>query len=556
MKRSTLPASLTSLETPALKALARACLVTAALPIFAVLGVAAQSPSVQAADAVVADTGAAVADHPAVALYQQHCAICHGAQRLGGMGPALLPQNLKRLRQGSAGEVISQGRAATQMPAFADKLSDAEIQSLVGYIYTELPSVPDWSTADMLASRIVNHPHGSLPDQPLFDADLMNLFIVVELGDHSATLLNGDTFEPIHRFKTRFALHGGPKYSPDGRYVYFASRDGWVSKFDIYNLKVVAEIRAGINSRNLAVSSDGRYAIVANYLPHNLVVLDTQTLKPLKVIETRGSAGETSRVSAVYNAPPRNSFIAALKDLKEVWEISYEDEPSQDFAGWVHDYNSDSGENRKIERFPLRRIKVDTYLDDFFFDQGYGLLLGASREGEGVVLSLDAGRQVDQLDIPGMPHLGSGITWQYQGRTVMATPNLKEGAVSIIDMETWQTIKKIDTNGPGFFMRSHDNSPYAWVDVFFGPNKEQVHVIDKASLEIVKTLIPAPGKNAAHVEFTKDGRYALLSIWDQDGALVIYDAQTLEEVKRLPMVKPSGKYNVYNKTRYEAGTSH
>jgi hypothetical protein len=41
-----------------------------------------------------------------------------------------------------------------------------------------------------------------------------------------------------------------------------------------------------------------------------------------------------------------------------------------------------------------------------------------------------------------------------------------------------------------------------------------------------------------------------------DGALVIYDAETLVEVKRIPMVKPSGKYNVYNKTRLSEGTSH
>jgi hypothetical protein len=27
-------------------------------------------------------------------------------------------------------------------------------------------------------------------------------------------------------------------------------------------------------------------------------------------------------------------------------------------------------------------------------------------------------------------------------------------------------------------------------------------------------------------------------------------------VKRIPMVKPSGKYNVYNKTTRSAGTSH
>ena len=105
-------------------------------------------------------------------------------------------------------------------------------------------------------------------------------------------------------------------------------------------------------------------------------------------------------------------------------------------------------------------------------------------------------------------------------------------------------------------MRSHENSRYAWVDVFFGPNKDKVHVIDKKTLEIVKTLQPAPGKTAAHVEFDKDGRHALLSIWEMDGAVVVYDAETLEERKRLPMVKPSGKYNVHNKITRSAGTSH
>jgi len=58
------------------------------------------------------------------------------------------------------------------------------------------------------------------------------------------------------------------------------------------------------------------------------------------------------------------------------------------------------------------------------------------------------------------------------------------------------------------------------------------------------------------VEFTKDGRYALVSIWDLDGAVVVYDAASLEEVKRLPMKKPSGKYNVHNKLSRSSGTSH
>lgn len=59
-----------------------------------------------------------------------------------------------------------------------------------------------------------------------------------------------------------------------------------------------------------------------------------------------------------------------------------------------------------------------------------------------------------------------------------------------------------------------------------------MHVIDKQSLEIVATLRPEPGKTAAHVEFDRYGRYALVSIWDDDGSVVIYDAKTLKEIKR------------------------
>lgn len=491
-----------------------------------------------------------------VQVFNQYCASCHGASRLGGMGPALLPENLQRLRRKEAEQVIASGRAATQMPAYAAVLSEQQIKALVDYIYTPLPAVPVWDMAEIQQSHLIHFAPGSLPDKPVYQADPLNLFIVVELGDHHATILDGDKLEPIERFKTRFALHGGPKYSPDGRYVYFASRDGWISKFDMYNLKTVAEVRAGINTRNVAVSGDGRYLMVANYLPHTLVVLDARDLRPLKIIRVQGAEDKTSRVSAVYTAAPRHSFIAALKDIAEVWEISYEDNPPAGFSGWIHDYRKDSGDNATADAFPVRRIRVDDYLDDFFFNQDYTLLMGASRDGRGQVIDLDAARVLSQLDLAGMPHLGSGITWRYQDRPIFATPNLKTADVSVIDMTNWQTIKRIKTLGPGFFMRSHENSPYAWVDVFFGPNKDAVHIIDKRSLEIVETLRPAPGKTAAHVEFDRYGKYALLSIWDMDGAVIVYDAQTLKEIKRLPMKKPSGKYNVYNKIHLSAGTSH
>jgi cytochrome c553/WD40 repeat protein len=470
-------------------------------------------------------------------LYQQHCASCHGSERMGGLGPALLPGNLERLRASAAQAVITQGRPASQMPAFGAQLSEAELTALTEYIYAPSDKDLSWTEHDIGASRIDHVDPRTLSDKPTFAADPMNLFIVVEAGDHHATLLDGDTFEPITRFKTRFALHGGPKYSPDGRFVYFASRDGWITKYDIYNLTPVAEVRAGINTRNIAVSHDGRFVMAANYLPHTLVLFDARDLSLIKLMPV-SNGQQSSRVSAVYTAPPRHSFIAALKDLNEVWEISY--------AGV-----------RGERDVRIRSLPVATLLDDFFFDQEYRHLVGASRSARGgVVIDLDSGKSVADIPISGMPHLGSGITWETQGRTVLATPNLAESTLTFIDTRDWKTIKTLTTGGPGFFMRSHENTPYVWTDVFFGPNRDLMHVIDKDSLEIVHTLKPRPGKTAAHVEFTKDGRFALVSIWEDDGELIVYDAKTFEEVKTLKMRKPSGKYNVHNKIHYSSGTSH
>lgn len=106
-------------------------------------------------------------------------------------------------------------------------------------------------------------------------------------------------------------------------------------------------------------------------------------------------------------------------------------------------------------------------------------------------------------------------------------------------------------------MRSHEKSRYAWADAMMSSTaKDTLYLIDKETLEVARTLTPMPGKVAAHVEFDRYGRHALVSIWENDGALIVYDAATLSEVKRLPMSKPSGKYNVYNKITFSEGTSH
>lgn len=492
--------------------------------------------------------------------FAKHCATCHGADRLGGSGPALLPESLERLRKPEAERTIREGRVATQMAPFAAVLSGEEIAALASWIYTPVTPAPAWSAAQIAASRLVHAAPGSLPDRPLAaygKADMLNLFLVVETGDHHVSILDGDRLEAIHRFPSRYALHGGPKFTSDGRYVFFASRDGWISKYDIWNRTLVAEVRAGLNTRNVAVSPDGRHVAVANTLPATIVLLDGElTLKKVLPVHAK-DGGASSRVSAVYDAAPRRSFIAALKDVPEVWEISYDEKAEDIPTGVIHDFKYQEGAFIPGYLNP-RRTLLSEPLDDFYFNRDYSELMGASRDaGKGQVVNLDARRKIADLALPGMPHLGSGIAWSWQGRRVMASPNLRQGLISVIDMADWKLVKTIATPGPGFFLRSHENARYAFADSMMATDgRDTLVAIDKATLEVAAKLRPAPGKTFAHVEFTRDGRYALASLMEMDGAIIVFDAQTLQEVKRLPMKKPVGKYNVWNKVNRSEGTSH
>ena len=498
----------------------------------------------------------ALAD-PAV-TYAVNCAGCHGTERLGGTGPALIPETLGRIRGPDLETVIANGRAATQMPGFGDSLTDAEIVALADYLRTPLADMPAWGPDQIAASQEMNADYRP-STAPVFVGDPLNVFLVVETGDHHVSVLDGDRFAVIDRFPTPFAVHGGPKFTPDGRFVFIMSRDGWVQKYDLWGLSEIGRIRAGLNSRNIAISMDGRHLAVANYLPRTLTILSTADLSVEKVFQVVDKDGTHSRVSAVYQAPTRDSFILALKDAPEIWEIATDPDAPPVYEGFVHTREKGMVEGIPSSQglFALRRIKISEPLDDFFFDPDYRNLIGAARDGSrGVVVNLNVGREIATLPLSGMPHLGSGITWMRDGHRVMATPHLKEAKLSVIDMEDWKVIAEISTLGPGFFLRSHENSPYVWADVFFGPNKDAMHVIDKQTLQIVATLRPEPGKTVAHVEFDRIGTYALVSVWEDDGAVIVYDAKTLTEVKRLPMRKPSGKYNVWNKITFSDGTSH
>lgn len=304
----------------------------------------------------------------------------------------------------------------------------------------------------------------------------------------------------------------------------------------------------------LAASADGDWALIAHGERVSLLDAHGALVKSYEGTDLAGRRrGRASWLSAL---PQRRSFAVAWPALGELWELLLDPRAPPIHDGLVHDYRL----NEAIAApgyLGVRRAPLGEPLPAFgFADPRVPWVAGALGDEAVAVVHLDVRRRIATLDLSGMPHLGSGITWQHEGRTVMASTNLKQAIVTVIDTNSWKTVKHIPTAGPGFFLRSHERTPYAWVDAMMSPRRDTLQVIDKRTLSVAGEVRPAPGKTAAHVEFTRDGRYALVSVWEMDGALVVYDAQTLKEVKRLPMVKPVGKYNVHNKITRSEGTSH
>lgn len=67
-------------------------------------------------------------------LFQQNCAKCHGTNRTGGRGPALLPSRLTEETSVYIDTIIN---GSGGMPSFEGELSTEEIEALVAFIQSE-----------------------------------------------------------------------------------------------------------------------------------------------------------------------------------------------------------------------------------------------------------------------------------------------------------------------------------------------------------------------------------------------------------------------------------
>lgn len=470
---------------------------------------------------------------PVDQVFKDSCGGCHGPNREGATGPALIPERLTE-KDDVYFNTIKQGRPGTVMPAWGSLgLSDEEIWALVGYIRSE-PNAVDiqWEMDKIAASRKVLVPDSQLPDHPTHNGDLNNLLLVTEREARSIAVIDGDTFTLLGHIAASYRAHGYTFDPTSDRWAYNVGRDGWLFKIDLYTLQAVTQVRVGLDSRGIAISDDGQFVIVGNYTPATAVILNAKTLEPLKVIHTDATDPDGnpvhSRVAIVSDVSPDKVgpyFIIALKEAGQVWRIDWS-QPD----------------------FPVEKVeKVGHILHDGFLSPDNSRFYVASqRDNWMAVIDVKNWTLVDKISTGKTPHPGSGATWEADGKVYGATVHAGEGKVTIWDLSNDQIVATIPTAGPGLFLRTDEHNPYLWADSVFAAQPNRIYIIDKKTFKLVHVI--EEGIQTLHPEFTADGKYVYIADW-QGNVVRVYDALTFQKVAEITGVTtPTGIFSVSRRT--------
>lgn len=453
---------------------------------------------------------AIAADFDPSQSYAELCAQCHGARRYGGYAPPLIPATLSRKKDEALVKSILEGLPSTQMPAFGHLLDSAQARSIVALL-REVPGDVSWSLADIRASRLEEQ--GTAARIPK-EVRRENLVLVVERGTGSIVVLDGDHMTELDRFVAG-RIHGGVKFDRDLHQALAVTRDGTLVDYDLDRGAARTRVKVGVNTRNIAVATQGEFVVAANQLPQSLVVMDGR-LRARKVFALPGQP------SAVFQVPRSKRFLLTLRDLPHLYFLSYPE-------------------------LELEKVELPEPFEDFVFVPGRSQIVASSRAGSRLVLyDYDRGEIVATAATEGLPHLFSASFFERNGVLHAAFNHMGAPRLSIVDMESFEIKKEVPLLGTGYFTRTHTGTNYIWVD----SNTESIQLVDKRTLALVdRVLTPSPGEKAMHVEFTAEGDRAMVSVWAPAGAVVVYDTNTLEEKLRLPYAMPVGKYNATNKTR-------
>lgn len=502
----------------------------------------------------------------AKSMYFQRCAGCHGVLRKGATGKSLLPAETLKLGQKRLEKIITYGTDGG-MNNFNDMYSKEEISLMATYIQMEPPIPPEMPLSLMKERHKTYIEPKDYPTKPLHGLNWENFFVVIERDIGKIAIIDGDNHKIIDHIDTGYAVHvikatehhstQTPENGVAGRFWYTQGRDGKMTKIDLWQKPgsmLVAETQMAYDARDVAISGDGKYVIGGGYWPPHFVILDAKTMEPLKVVSTRGINVDgdyvnEARVAAIYTTPNEPTFLVAVKELGQVWQVDYTD----------------------LDNLRIEQINSAKFLHDGFFDPtGRYFQLAANASDKMVVIDTKDRKLEAMIDVATKPHPGPGANWiDPKCGPVGGTTHLGVGTVSVWGNDpakhkdnAWKMCYEVETDGAGLFIRTHPKSDYVWADQTLNPDPEiqqSVQVFDKKTREIVKTIrvTEEEGKVAVHMEFNKAGTEVWVSVWNRTdnknptGEIVVYDAKTLKELYRIKgLSTPTGKFNVYNRTNH------
>ncbi len=499
----------------------------------------------------------------ATQLYFERCAGCHGVLRKGATGTALTPDITAQKGTDYLKALITYGSPAG-MPNWgtSGEMTPEQIDIMARFLQQEPPSPPEFGMPEMKATWQVLVAPEDRPSSPQHDRDIENFFSVTLRDTGEVAIIDGDTKEIFARLKTGYAVHIS-RVSASGRYVFTIGRDALINMIDLYMdpPQTVAQIKVGLEARSVETSKyqgyEDRYAIAGSYWPPQYVIMDGDTLEPLKIVSTRGMTVDTQeyhpepRVAAIVASHEHPDFIVNVKETGHILLVDYSD----------------------IDNIAVTDIGAAKFLHDGGWDRSKRYFLTAANQSDKIAVVDSRERKLVALsDVYKTPHPGRGANLDDpEHGPVWVTSALGNADVTFLGTDpvnrpdkAWQTVRVVQGMGGGsLFVKSHPDSTNLWVDAPLNPDEsisQSVAVFNVNDIDAGFVKLPIAAwadlgegpKRVVQGEYNKAGDEIWFSVWsgkEQESAIVIVDDKTRElkaVIKDPNLITPTGKFNVYN----------
>ncbi|BAN35921.1 cytochrome c, class I:cytochrome d1, heme region [Sulfuricella denitrificans skB26] len=496
-------------------------------------------------------------------IFFERCAGCHGVLRKGATGKPLTPditldKSLEYLKA-----FIKYGSPAG-MPNWgtAGILTDDEVDLMARYVQQTPPAPPEFGMPEMMASWKVTVPVDKRPKKKMNNLNLENLFSVTLRDAGEIALIDGDSKKIVSILNTGYAVHIS-RMSASGRYMFVIGRDAKINLIDLWmeHPDTVAEIKIGMEARSVESSKfkgyEDKYAIAGAYWPPQFVIMDGDTLKPRKIVSTRGMTVDKQvyhpepRVAAIVSSHFNPEFYVNVKETGQVYAVNYED----------------------LNNLKIKMIDAAPFLHDGGFESTHRYFMDAANASNKIaVIDTKEGKLTKLVEVGKTPHPGRGANFiDPEFGPVWATGHLGDEKITLIGTDplkhpkqAWKVVRTLKGQGGGsLFLKTHPKSRNLWVDTTLNPDpkiSQSIAVWDINNMNKGYEALPIGEwaglkdgpKRVVEPEYNKAGDEVWFSVWngkDQESAIVVVDDKTRKlkaVIKDKRLVTPTGKFNVYN----------